>query len=1001
MSDQMFAILGIAPTKDEAAIREAYLAELPKYHPEEDPEGFLQLREAYESALGAARQDLSSEVEDDSDSGRLAAEMQVLLDDFKRRLDVAAWKEILDRETCARIDVQDELSVKLLILLMQDYYLPQRIWQIFDTFFRWSERSRDLKKIFPARFIDYVLHSVKAEELFRASLFDPEDAADDYFAALNAFYALSSALTEDDLPAAKAAIDEAPKSALKHPDFIMLAVQYHYTAEEPDQGETLARELALKRPDDLRVMQLIGQIELRSEQPEKALACFESVLEKAPDQHNSKLGKARALYDLGRYEESKAQSLSMLIEFRYDGSTTNVFHLACEKLIGIYEKTLVDTPDDQEIIYKLASCYFNEGDFDRCLELIQPLTPEKPYMAKHYELLFDLLVELDTEIEEKRYDELVGYLERWEAIETDRKRLQYLPEKYIVLGSLEIALEKAAFYLQEFPNDSHLLGTQAQLYRKLDQIPEAFDAAERGLSISDSDPIILGELALLHEITGDMGDAISYAEQALYIFPIQDELWQLLMRIHWSMEEYDKLKLTCEHALSHGMDHIGADLYLAAIDLNSGPEDKIEEAIAKLEDAIEHSSFSFFALRILGDYHIDARNYEKVAPIYSRLLETEDHPYYYVSRGWARSRLNQVEGAIADYRKAIEIDPDYFYAHYCLGEILMFADAFEEAIAAQKEVLRLNPTYKPVYFQLVKTYGEMGEPEKAHELFLEALEQFKIPEGDGESADAQCDDKSAESGGDSDQKSDEDEGDPEAEEMRLFHAGLYAHMIGAFHSNSRYEDALDLAEKALALDEQSTDIELQQRIAYCYYEIGDDATALRLFKQALEKAPDSDLLLDRYGHFLIYGKHDYAGAVEIMKKAFAIAPCAYYRQRLAIALQRAGDQRAAHKHYKLAIKEFKAELEEPGCRKPCAHFHIGECYYGLGKFNDAERHLQTATEGAGALVACVTRYCYEATFILARIYKEKGMLDQARAYYEDTMQHTNDREYREMAQEFE
>ncbi|ESO50628.1 DnaJ domain-containing protein, partial [Salmonella enterica subsp. enterica serovar Newport str. VA_R100506907] len=41
-------ILGIEPTTDLECIRQAYLALLPSFHPESDPQGFKRLRQAYE-----------------------------------------------------------------------------------------------------------------------------------------------------------------------------------------------------------------------------------------------------------------------------------------------------------------------------------------------------------------------------------------------------------------------------------------------------------------------------------------------------------------------------------------------------------------------------------------------------------------------------------------------------------------------------------------------------------------------------------------------------------------------------------------------------------------------------------------------------------------------------------------------------------------------------------------------------------------------------------------
>lgn len=52
-----WSILGLEPTKEVSAIRRAYAQQSRTCHPEEDPEGFLRLREAYQAALAYAEND--------------------------------------------------------------------------------------------------------------------------------------------------------------------------------------------------------------------------------------------------------------------------------------------------------------------------------------------------------------------------------------------------------------------------------------------------------------------------------------------------------------------------------------------------------------------------------------------------------------------------------------------------------------------------------------------------------------------------------------------------------------------------------------------------------------------------------------------------------------------------------------------------------------------------------------------------------------------------------
>ena len=52
--DEFWSVLGLEPTRDSAAIKRAYAEQTKLCHPEEDPEGFLVLRQAYQRALAYA-----------------------------------------------------------------------------------------------------------------------------------------------------------------------------------------------------------------------------------------------------------------------------------------------------------------------------------------------------------------------------------------------------------------------------------------------------------------------------------------------------------------------------------------------------------------------------------------------------------------------------------------------------------------------------------------------------------------------------------------------------------------------------------------------------------------------------------------------------------------------------------------------------------------------------------------------------------------------------------
>ena len=55
MKSDIWTLLGIAPTSDRKTIRSAYAAQSRLHHPEEEPEYFVRLNQAYRQALDLAR----------------------------------------------------------------------------------------------------------------------------------------------------------------------------------------------------------------------------------------------------------------------------------------------------------------------------------------------------------------------------------------------------------------------------------------------------------------------------------------------------------------------------------------------------------------------------------------------------------------------------------------------------------------------------------------------------------------------------------------------------------------------------------------------------------------------------------------------------------------------------------------------------------------------------------------------------------------------------------
>ncbi|MDR1796640.1 MAG: tetratricopeptide repeat protein [Clostridiales Family XIII bacterium] len=982
-------VLGLPLDADEGRIRAAYLEKLPDHHPEDDPDGFRRLRDAYELALEHLRRPEEEEGEEEDP-------FLTILRHFPSRLSEDAWKEAFAKEDLSSIDALVAVGDRLAGLLMEDYYIPQRIWQLFDSIFEWTAQEKRLKETFPEGFIDYVYSGIRFEKYIRDDFFDLSDPDADFQGFLDRFYEVDRALGEGDAEKAKALIDQSEGPLYGHPDFRLLVVRYLNMAERDVEAEALARELYEAYPGDERTQYALGHALVMSGKPAEALGFFRKVLEDHPKHYNARVGVVRALFDMEEYEEAKAAGVEMLLEYYFDSYVSALFHAASERLVPVYEEQLAKDPDDQGVRYKLASCLFNEGRYDEATALIQDVEPSEEHRAKHAELLFDgILVTQGAPKapDDAQAEQMVAYLREWEAHETVRMRLRYLPDKYRSIGRLDEALEKAEFYLGEFPDDTEILFAVAQTQRARGETGEAYKTAFAALAQDDGHPGLLGLLAHLYEDDGSYSEAAEKAEAALHSFPYSIEMREMLARIYRRAGMAERVLELAEEAGEMGIET--DDLALAKADaviaLGKGGAE-IEEAVKTLQGLLKKDPENRMALETLGDYYSGENRAAEAYACFDKLIKLAEAPYYYLSRGWLFANFPAQFGtyaeahARADFAKALELDERYAPAYYQLGFMAFHAGDYEEAAGHFERTLAFAPDFRGAHYYLAFTYTQLGRPEDAVGVCDDGIGIF------GARAEAQ-------EGG---------EAQPADKETLC---SLLWQKYFAWYYNHRYEEAVGVVEEAgLNLKELEEGLPDAKReaarrlgdIAMSYYEVGDDGEAERLLLMALAEFPDDALLNRKYAEFLLHGRRDAAKAVRYYELAAAARDGFRIQVELAKAYAAAGRARDAQKRFRAALKRGQKKQGFPDAPKgtPCNEYLTGECLYGLGKPKKALPHLLRALETSCSYPECVKRSCFEAAFTLALLYLSMGDGGKAREYYEIVTGTVPDREYREAAGAF-
>ncbi|EFB1500480.1 J domain-containing protein [Escherichia albertii] len=119
-------ILEIESTTQTEIIRQAYLAHLPLYHPENDPQGFKELRQAYEEALRWAvnpDEKNADNEEDLAEEHEILKAFRTLLVSESERFQPSAWQKFIQQLNTYNMEDVDQLRWPLCVIAMESQYL--------------------------------------------------------------------------------------------------------------------------------------------------------------------------------------------------------------------------------------------------------------------------------------------------------------------------------------------------------------------------------------------------------------------------------------------------------------------------------------------------------------------------------------------------------------------------------------------------------------------------------------------------------------------------------------------------------------------------------------------------------------------------------------------------------------------------------------------------------------------------------------------------------------
>ncbi len=734
MDRQMiWKVLGIEETRDENGIKQAYRNKLTLVNPEDDAEGFMKLRKAYEEALEFIKTEEGVRDEDE-DTGKEKTEVEIWLEkvdkvysDIRKRIDVNLWKELLRDEVCVGLDTSLEAGEKLLVFLMNHYYLPQPVWQVLDREFNFINEKEQLSEKFPSDFLDYVVNQVQTKNFLDYKLFEirGEYDADSY---IHNYYEIKGILDRNNISEEKDRLselmEETDAASIYHPYAEVEKLRF-YLETSPELTIDTAQRLAEKYPEDDYILYYAGKIKWMNEDFKEAYHIWEQVLKISPEHYSAKAGIARYLLRTGEYEKAKDAAMDLLEIYRNDQEMLSCMREANEHLITIYKARCEEDKNDLKTRIELGWCFYQNEKCGECEQALLEVPAEErstyDYMylsgrnyfswekyEKSLEYFLPCLVILKT-VNEDSTEEEKGRLKRFGFI-------QYcIAQCYKETGQPENSIPYFKDAIEAQKNQGDRLFYMDQLsgaYLKLEKNEEAIDLSDRiikedktfypaylhrqeGYFNLKNLQGVVDDFYSCHEIfpgfvkpyvlaakafyyTGQYEDSkniVSMAREAglssneLELCYIRDLRYLAETRAH--MEEAVLLALDLKKRLKQEDNDIEdiseVDFEIALLYMDGSEEDK---ALEFVNLAIRQNPSEFSYQRLKADIYLEKKEYQTALNYYLNLVkEAPDSAGIHYNMGRCHEALGKTSEALKEYKKTLELDPEHRTANNLIMDI--------------------------------------------------------------------------------------------------------------------------------------------------------------------------------------------------------------------------------------------------------------------------------------------------------------------------------------------
>lgn len=869
--------LGIDETKDKELIKKAYRTKLTTVNPEDDPDGFMRLREAFEEAnrLADKEEDASDEPQE-----KLSG-VELLIDeiymDFSRRIDVESWQELFQDDYFTSLEQSSDSFERLLVYLLDHYRLPSKVFRLIDEMFDIEERRQELTRKFPDNFIDYLINNAKYEDFLNYYLFEGDLSFADEF--IDAYYEARNGVLKHEFDEAIAYLDKLANMPVSHPYTEVLRMQMDMIrttdsyedglvvfnesdAERAKQYNERCGELLEQYPDDFIILELQGNLELYTGNYDAAEEIFERIRQKENMNQDAIERLAIIAFRQKKYEKSRDLYLEVIQKNPYDGRARAGMYQANLAYIEEGKAWLVDHPDDRERMQEMAwSCYQNYM-YEEGIEILDAFEPAFEESFKYYNVKGRMY------IEGKRYEEALDCFVKWKQSveqlmeqespsEEDGKKIKRYPyikslmgDCYLNLGRHEEALEILQdALLSNYDEKAYTYEILGELLIQMGRFDDCIRYCDEALNIQPENHMFYLRKAKACFERQYLREAMIACDSALHIFPYEIEAYVYKIKIYQWVEQYEDAVAVIQQYREF-MPNSDTMKYYEA--LNYKYQNEEEKAQRILEDLREHynadeSDLTDYseALCELAEIYGDSEDYnvrKQGIDLYYQVLERNpNHRYAHGSLGYLHRMNFEYQSSINECTKQAEI---YSYPNLYINRAMSYKriHKYDEAIADFEYAINMDPNRLFCYKQLGEIYYHKKDFNQAIAWYDQGLEHVN-------------------------------EEDEYGVEHKLEIIRWKARAMACLNM---YQESVDLLQEVLDTYENSRDSQVRYELALTYTRLDRFDLSRKVLEEYIENGEDEDdrfwylsLLMELTGEegCLDESRQLYKKAIEMRPKA--------------------------------------------------------------------------------------------------------------------------------------